>query len=130
MHCGIGTLLKNICSITGKPARISEKLNEHFKSVYTLALGYLQGNKPTLLFTNADMNRKAVIIDCININNEDLIRAIYEMNSNSTNGPDGFPVILSKSSKRVLARSLLPLFQSFLANGKFQSKLNEAGIGI
>lgn len=128
VHCRIGPLLEKDGALTGNPKRISEILNDQFKSVFTPPLGHFQVSNPTDFFTTADIKAEAMMIDYIDIKEDDVIRAIDELNPNSATGPDGFPAILLKVCKRVLARPLQSLFQSFLASGKLPRKLKEGKI--
>ncbi|XP_014774935.1 uncharacterized protein LOC106872446 [Octopus bimaculoides] len=105
--------------------RISESLNEQFISVFTPPLRHMQVSRPVELFITIKAERKAVTIEYTNIEEEDVILAIDDVDANAAAGPDRFPAILLKSCKRVLAKPLQLLLQSFLANGKLPVKLME-----
>ena len=125
MHYKIGPLFQGNSSLTADHKRISEILNEQFKSVFTTPMGHMQINKPDEFFSTTALHREMVTIDYIDIKEEDVISAIDEMSLNSATGPDGLPAILLKSCKQALAKPLQILFQSFLAGGKLPKKLKE-----
>lgn len=112
VRCRIGPLLEKDGSLTGNPIRISEILNDQFRSVFTPPLQHMQVSNPAEFFTAANTKTEAVMIDYINIGEDDVIRAIDEINPHSATGPDGFPVTLLKTCKRVLAKPLQSLYQS------------------
>lgn len=75
-------------------------------------------------FTTTEVEREAVRI-YYNIEEKDVKLVIYDIDANSAADPDGFSATFLNLCKRVFAKALHLLFQSFLTNGKLTGKTEE-----
>ncbi|GAB1597698.1 hypothetical protein Ahia01_000046400, partial [Argonauta hians] len=121
----IGPLLDTEGQLTGDPTQICGLLGKQYQSVFTEPIAARRVTSPGSFFDADSPVSDGEIIEAIQIDSGDVIQAINELKTHSASGPDGFPAILLKTCKHVLARPLQALFQNSLNCGKFPEGLKK-----
>ena len=110
---GIGPLIDATNSLITCPGKMAEILAEQYCSVYSQPQ-YLDTH-PHNLFPNEPLGRSS--ITRIIFSDEELEAAMNDLSINSAAGPDGFPAILLKKCRRVLAPPLAGIWRKSLIEG-------------
>lgn len=92
--------------MTADSKRISDVLNKQFQSAFTSPLENMKISRHVEFVNTSKLQEEKVTISYIDITEEDVLSAINEINPNSVTGPDELLVILLKTSKKALAKSL------------------------
>ena len=109
----IGPLINATNSLITCPEKMAEILAEQYCSVYSQP--QYPDTHPHDLFPNEPLGRSS--ITRIIFSDEELEAAMNDLSINSAAGPDGFPAILLKKCRRVLAPPLASIWRKSLIEG-------------
>ena len=110
---GIGPLIDATKSLITCPHKMSEMLADQYCSVFSQP--QYSSTLPYELFPDEALSRSS--ITRIIFSNEELEEAMDELSDNAAAGPDGFPAILLKKCRKILAPPLANIWRKSLAEG-------------
>ena len=113
LKVGIGPLLNATKSLITCSQKMSEMLADQYSSVFSQPK--YPGTLPHELFPDEPLNGSS--ITKILFSDEELEEAMDELSVNAAAGPDGFPAILLKKCRKVLAPPLANIWRMSLQEG-------------
>jgi hypothetical protein len=118
----IGPLLNKLNHYAVDNNEMAKILSEQYSSVFSTPRHPLPD--PFEYFTSPDPTS----LNDINFAEEDIIEAIDELSNNASAGPDGFPAILLKHSKTILAKPLYIMWRHCLDESLCPDKAKQSSI--
>ena len=118
----IGPLLNEANQYAVENAEMADILSKQYASVFSIPREPLPD--PFDIFNGADPTK----LNDIDFTESDIIEAIDELSNNASAGPDGFPAILLKQLKTVLAKPLYLLWRHSLDDSICPMKAKENSI--
>ena len=118
MKTPIGPLNNEGGTLTNDPGEMANILADQYNSVFSV---------PATDVTPRPQAAETTISD-ITLNEEHIIKAITELNSQSASGPDRFPALLLKNCKESLAKPLCIIWRASLDSGEVPELLKKSTI--
>ena len=118
MKTPIGPLNNESGTLTNDPGEMANILADQYNSVFSVPATDVNPRPQAAETTVSD----------ITLNEEEIIKAITELNSQSASGPDRFPALLLKNCKESLAKPLCIIWQASLDSGEVPELLKKSTI--
>ena len=115
----IGPLLNTEGKFTNKNSEMAEILSQQYTKVFS------KPSTDTVQQDDEQQNMKSILSN-ISISEKDFEDAIDELSPTAAAGPDGFPAILLKKGKSILATPLTILWRQSLLEGVVPDKLKRS----